>query len=295
MRHGPALALLGIAVVIGWLCPASAQDASPQLTARTGDGQSTYYIGQRIPLELSFTGPDNKRYEINTATGDASGRMTYEQFEVTPGSGWIDPLATYYGSSMGYVGGGPGGIQKLSPKSAVIHLDLNEWVRFDQPGSYNVVVVSSRATDLSPEKPAPYGRKLITVRSNTIRVQIIPAPEAWQRAKLAALVTEISAKPTNAAVPPPDLKAALGDLRFLGTPAAVRVLAQQVRDDSLSGYGFFPWRELILSNRSIQPKITRTARSENRSVPARYTIFPGRHISAESGSEEARRSGAGAS
>src|ERR1700757_103306 len=104
MRHGPALVLLSTTVVFGGPHPASAQDAGPQLTVRTADGQSTYYIGQRIPLELSFTAPDNKRYELNTATSDHSGRNWEEKFELSPAAGWADPLKTYFGSSMGYIG-----------------------------------------------------------------------------------------------------------------------------------------------------------------------------------------------
>jgi hypothetical protein len=58
---------------------ASAEDASPQLQVRTAEGQALYHVGERIPLELSFTGPENKRFEINMASYDRSGRMGYEE------------------------------------------------------------------------------------------------------------------------------------------------------------------------------------------------------------------------
>jgi hypothetical protein len=53
--------------------------------------RSTYQIGERIPIDLSFTGPGNKQFEITMSSYDRSGRMAYEQFDVEPNSGWSDP------------------------------------------------------------------------------------------------------------------------------------------------------------------------------------------------------------
>src|ERR1700757_2524727 len=145
MRHGPALVLLSTTVVFGWPHPASAQDAGPQLTVRTADGQSTYYIGQRIPLELSFPAPDNKRYEIKIGH-DRSGRMHSERFDVAPSSGWADPLEAYFGGGGG-AGGGVYSTWALSLEPRSVNLDLNEWVRFDQPGHYTIIAESRRVTD----------------------------------------------------------------------------------------------------------------------------------------------------
>lgn len=111
------------------LCPrllASAEEASPQLQVRTVQGQTLYHVGERIPLELTFTGPENKRFEINMASYDRSGRMGYEEFNVAPASGWADPLHSYCGSSGGFIGGGLTGFGSLSAKPTVINLNLNE-------------------------------------------------------------------------------------------------------------------------------------------------------------------------
>jgi hypothetical protein len=62
----------------------------------TTEGQrSTCQIGERIPIDLSFTGPGNKQFEITMSSYDRSGRMAYEQFDVEPNSGWSDPLTLY--------------------------------------------------------------------------------------------------------------------------------------------------------------------------------------------------------
>ena len=231
MRNGPTLALLSITVVFGWVFPVSAQDAGPQLTVRTAEGQTTFYIGQRIPLELSFTGPDNGRYEINTATSDSRDPIGHEKFEVASSPGWADPLETYFGSMMGYGGSFLSGFLKLSPKPFVINLDLNQWVRFDQPGNYTITIESRRVTDVTEKAPNPYQREPLTLLSNPIRLQIVSAPETWQREKLAAIVTQLNAPPPKPGMPPPDLKITAADLRFLGTAAAARVMAQHLRED----------------------------------------------------------------
>jgi hypothetical protein len=117
------------------------------LVISTAGRRTTYQIGERIPIDLSFTGPDTKQFEITMASYDRSGRMSYEQFEVEPSSGWSDPLAVYFGSQAGFIGGGLSSLGVLSPTPTVMHLNLNEWIRFEQPGNYTVVDTSHRVGD----------------------------------------------------------------------------------------------------------------------------------------------------
>jgi hypothetical protein len=91
-----ALILSNVFLVIPLVAWAS--DGQATLVLTTQGQQSTYQIGERIPIDLSFTGPSNKQFEIAMSSYDRSGRMTYENFEVEPSSGWNDPLAVYFGS-----------------------------------------------------------------------------------------------------------------------------------------------------------------------------------------------------
>jgi len=210
---------------------ASTDDASPQLRVRTAEGQALYHVGERIPLELSFTGPENKRFEINMASYDRSGRMGYEDFNLAPATGWADPLHVYFGSSSGFMGGGLTGFGSLSAKPTVINLDLNEWVRFDQPGTYTVVVVSHRVSDVSTGRGSRFGLQSLSLTSNPIQLRIIPATRAWQRAKLSSIMKELEENPKPTGIEPDSLKGAIADLRFLGTAAAARLMAQHLRED----------------------------------------------------------------
>lgn len=230
MKHEPALAFLSISLVLGFGCTLLAQDAAPQLIVRTADDQTTYHIGQRIPLELSFTGSDNKRFEINMATYDRIGRIPYERFGVSPSGGWADPLDVYFGGTIGSMGGAFH-CDALSTRPLVINLDLNEWVRFDEPGNYSITIESRRVTDVTEKAPNPYQREPVTLRSNAIRLHIVRASETWQREKLAQIVMRINPHSQAYGLQSTSLKEAIADLRFLGTVAAARVMAQHLRED----------------------------------------------------------------
>ncbi len=225
------LVSLAVTVALSTRLLASAEDASPRLQVRTPEGQTLYRIGERIPLKLSFTGPENKRFEINMASYDRSGRMAYEEFNVAPAAGWADPLHVYFGSSSGFIGGGLTGFESLSAKPTVINLNLNEWVRFDRSGTYTLVVVSRRVSDVSTGKGSRFGAPSLSITSNPIQLRVIPATKAWERAKLLSIMKELEENPQPTGIEPDSLKGAIADLRFLGTAAAARLMAQHLRED----------------------------------------------------------------
>jgi hypothetical protein len=97
-----------------------------------------------IPLELSFTSPTEKKYQLDLATYDRSGRLGEETFAIKPESGWVDPLYLYFHAYQGFIGGGLRGFEVLSSKPTLVPLELNEWVRFETPGQYRVTVTSTR-------------------------------------------------------------------------------------------------------------------------------------------------------
>ena len=222
MAHEITSVSLAVVVALSMPLLASAENVAPQLEVQTAEGQTLYHVGERIPLKLSFTGPENKRFEINMARYDRSGRMAYEEFKVAPASGWADPLHVYFGSSSGYLGGGLTGFAPLSAKPIVINLNLNEWVRFDRPGTYTIEVVSQRVSDVSAGRAGPFSAQSLGLTSNPIRLRIIPATKAWERAKLVEIRNVLEANSKTPSTEPDSLKAAIADLRFLGTAAAAR-------------------------------------------------------------------------
>lgn len=195
---------------------------------RTSSNLSTFHIGERIPLLLDFTAPAGAQLALLMATYDRSGRVSYESFDVSPSSGTIDPLAAYFNSGS-FIGGGLSSSPSvLSPTPTTMHLDLNEWVRFDQPGDYTVTVHSFRVLSLG--NPIFADREHPTV-SNPLRLHILPATPQWQKSVLASALQALTAKPIPFAPLSPQATAAIADIRFLGSADAVPVLAAGLSDD----------------------------------------------------------------
>ena len=228
--------LLALSALLPFARSAGASEQQAALTVTTEGNRSTYQTGERIPIVLSFTGPDNKQFESSLSSYDRSGRMDHEQFDVEPNTGWHDPLEIYFGSAGGMIFGGFSSLGVLSSRPTVMHLNVNEWVRFDQPGSYTVVVTSHRVTDtLDANRSISHPADLI-LKSNAIRIKIVPASRTWQKAKLAAIVADLSiTHPTDSGTQFAVRAAAMADLRYLGTPEAAQVMAQHLREDESTG------------------------------------------------------------
>jgi hypothetical protein len=192
--------------------------------------QTKFYLGEVVHLDLAFTSATPKRYQINLARYDRSGRMNYEEFIVEPKQATQDPLQLYFNSIAGFMGGGLTGFEFLTLSPSVIHLNLNEWVRFERPGTYRVCVVSRRVSD-SNAISQPRGEPT-DVKSNWIELSIVPPDPSWQQQELTKIRQVLkSGITTNPAAPDEARQAALTQLRYLGTEAAARELAKNLRGE----------------------------------------------------------------
>ena len=249
MRHFTLLFLVAIAVV-----RASAQSAPPvdpgivlQVSIETN--QREFHIGETIPLRLSFSSTVKNRYQVNMAQYDRSGRMNYEHFEVSPANGAVDPLP----SNLGNMVGGLTNFKYLTPEPWTIKLNLNEWVRFTQPGEYRIVVSSGRVGVRDPSNS--FGTSTITARSNEVALKIVPADLEWQKEILREAVTALDARAPAKQQQTEQYTArrqALETLRFLGSGDAVRELAKRMRGEDSDGLDYICMLGLISSaDRSV--------------------------------------------
>jgi hypothetical protein len=228
-------AILSFFLLLTYAGCARAANSLPELKVRTADGGSTYRIGERIRLKLSFTSAEAKRYEINEAGYDRSGRMGYESFQVLPAKGWSDPLQEYFQNRV-LEGGGLTNFSDLSTTPFKLEIDLNEWVRFEQPGVYTVLVKSGRVSDIGIHRKGE--EKPVTLSSNTITLRIVPAEKEWQQQKLAAIASTLAATHDQMFSPESSpRKQAASDLRFLGTEEAIDLLTQYYREDKRDVWG----------------------------------------------------------
>jgi hypothetical protein len=244
MRPLTLLLLVGIGVV--HTCAQSRPPVDPRIVLEVSiaTNQREFHIGETIPLQLNFTSTVKKVYEINMAQYDRSGRMNYEHFIISPAKGAVDPLPTYTGGM-----GGLSTSRFLSSESATIKLNLNEWVRFTQPGEYRLVVSSSRVG--ARDHSSPLGISPATARSNEITVKIVAADSRWQKRVLRDAVRNLDApappKPEQMEQYANSRRQAIETLRFLGTVDAAREMARRMRGEDSGGLDYICQLGLISS------------------------------------------------
>jgi hypothetical protein len=231
MRLISFLLLVGIAVVHTCAQSTPPVDRNVVFKVSIVSNQPEFRIGETIPLQLSFSSTVKDRYQVNMAQYDRSGRMNYEHFTVSPAQGALDPLGDYLA-----VGGGLTGYQFLSSAPWTIKLNLNEWMRFTQPGEYRLIISSSRVA--VRDQSGPSGTSPVTASSNEITLKIIAADPVWQKRIFKDAVATLNA--------PAPLKAeqieqyvtsrrqAVETLRFLGNVDAVREMAKRLRGENSS-------------------------------------------------------------
>jgi hypothetical protein len=115
-------------------------DPNIVLKVAIANDQREFRTGETIPLQLSFSSAVKNHYQLNTAQYDRSGRMSYEQFNISPSEGAVDPLPNMVGSL-----GGLTTHKFLNVEPWTIKLNLNEWVRFTQPGEYRLYYLQQQS------------------------------------------------------------------------------------------------------------------------------------------------------
>lgn len=227
------LLLLGLAVAR--VCAQSEPAADPKIVLKVelANNQREFHAGETIPLQLSFSSTVKGRYQINMAQYDRSGRMNYERFVVSPAQGAVDPLP----ANAQNFGGGLTTFNFLSPEPWTLKLNLNEWVRFTQPGEYRLNIISSRIAVRDPSNS--FGGSPVTARSNEIILKIVAADPVWQKQVFREAVTILD-KPAPSKSElmqqyETARRQAMETLRFLGTADAAREMAKRMRGEDSSG------------------------------------------------------------
>jgi len=210
---------------------AHAQDVDFVLSVPTTE----FFLGEVIPLQLSFTSVQPGSYEADTRLYDRVGRMNYiEEFIAAPAALTEDPLQGLQGG-IGAMGGLSGGPVALSPKPFTVERVLNDWIRFKQPGEYRMYVISRRVS-LRPHEP---GQPLELV-SNTLTLQIRAASQAWVKQQIRSAREILRGASSAGPEAHPQMRQARRVLRFLPGPEAAEelVLALTAGNDvdSLSDY-----------------------------------------------------------
>lgn len=256
MRLLTLLLLAGLA--IAHVCAQSAPPVDPKIVFKVSlaGSQREFHMGETIPLQLSFSTTVKDRYQINMAQYDRSGRMNYEHFVVSPAQGAVDPLPerqSFMGGLTSY--------KFLSPEPWTIKLNLNEWVRFTQPGEYRLRIVSNRVAVRDPANS--FGASPVAARSNEITLKIVAADPVWQKQVFSDAVTNLDkpapTKPEQMEQYKTTRRQAIETLRFLGTADAAREMVKRMRGEDSDGLNYICMLGLISTP---EPAAARSALEE---------------------------------
>jgi len=215
-------------------------------TVRLKDNRKQFQQGETITVELSFSTSKPNTYILDAATYDRSGRLDSDEFVLDRDDEVVDPLYDYFHAEYGgFVGGGLRSIPDLTDKPYIIVADLNEWMRFDKPGQYRLYVVSSRVGRRGGPSNV-FSNDPLTVVSNVIQFEIVPADKKWAARELSQALVTLSENG-------PNRRPACRTIRFLGTAAAVVEMRKRFRDDDSDcewqyKFGLIgsPYRDLVL-------------------------------------------------
>jgi hypothetical protein len=194
------------------LVPVVAQAAAPApvtLTLRVSEERRQFRPGEIVPIELEFHSATAKRFTVDGATYDRSGRLTIDEFTIDRIDDVSDPMLDYFAASGGGVGGGLRSVGVLGEKPFTVKLELNEWFRFDTPGRYTISLKSRRVRDEST------AARVEPVESNAVSFEILPRDAEWEASELDAARRLLDANPSL------DSRHGCRTMRFLGTDAAV--------------------------------------------------------------------------
>ena len=191
-------------------CAAESSTGDVRLELALKDHGTVFQAGEIVPLTLSFTASVKGRYTAWMADYDHSGRFNMEHYCVAPEA--PDPLESYF-KGRGFMGGGLGSIQPLDETPVTANRELNEW-RSLPPGHYRVYAISTRVM-------RPAEQTSVTLRSNTIEIEVGPPDPAWQAEQLRAALATLEGNPSQ-----DEAIHASRVLRFLNTPDAAREMAK---------------------------------------------------------------------
>jgi hypothetical protein len=193
---------------------AGANPADLEFRIRFVRNSVTYHAGESIEVEISYSSNAEKKYHAFWTS--PSPEYGYETPQVSP----IDAVADLRDLIRGWAGSFAGTDGYLGPEPRTGHLDLSDWYRFRKAGHYSLVI-TSRAVSRMKGDDEGGGEEHLTLESNALEFDIVPADPAWSAAEL----TEIEGV-LDHSEDPQELYPALHRLAILDTPASLQKLVR---------------------------------------------------------------------
>jgi hypothetical protein len=176
-------------------------------TLRVRGDKTQFRPGEIISVEFSFTSDLPNSYDLDGATYDRGGRLQLDKFFLDHKKGVVDPLRDYVPGAGGGISSNP----TLSESPHTMAFDLNEWLRFDQPGKFRLYVTAPRVL----KKGGGGFRNGAEVTSNIVEFEVLPRDDEWADQELQSIKRLL-----DSSDPKQDRRPVCRRLRFLNTEAA---------------------------------------------------------------------------
>lgn len=151
-------------------------------TLHLEEGKSQFQMGEIIRLEMRFSSPSPKAYQVSLGDFDRNLRRDQDAFHLDPVDGVTEPFKF---NRMAFAGQSAS-MHEVEAKPRSIHLLLNQRFRFDTPGAYRFYIVSPRVSRIDGQA--------VSLASNIIEFEIVKADAAWHAKLLAQIVKDLDGK-----------------------------------------------------------------------------------------------------
>ncbi len=158
------LAIIVMGVFYGFATGQNAKPVPVKATLTLAEARETYRTGDPIRLVVSFTA-ETDGYSIDEHVGKPM--LSLDQLIVSPKKGIFPWLEISSGPTRGT---DFSMIRELSLEPANIKFAANDFIRFDEPGTYTLLVRTTRAYKSNTDPR----REAFTLETNTVKVTIVP-------------------------------------------------------------------------------------------------------------------------
>jgi hypothetical protein len=193
-------------------------------TVSIKNNKTEFRQGEIISLELKFSSSGSGIYSYLSRTYDRSGRLHLDGFIVDKKDETFDPLYDYFFRNRGdKIVGGLFNTFILGSKPHIMNYELNEFMSFKEPGRYRLYISSPRVSLNNEEKKefsSAFGEDSVSLVSNIVEFEILPAEKEWQAKKLAEAVGPVGVTQDGCKI-----------LRFLGTKVAAKEMLRRFSRD----------------------------------------------------------------
>jgi DNA-directed RNA polymerase subunit F len=190
------------------------------LTLAPAGARTEFRPGEGIQVEYSLSSDTPEKYKSGDLWFDGSDRSRFEAFTCDRPADCPDPLAGHWTIweilYNAHYTGRRGSWKMLGQAPTTERWDLNEYLRFDQPGKYRVYATTRHVlADWSAGRDAYAGGPPLT--SGILELEILPTDVAWADDQLQHAVEALVLARRNEGL----RMSAAKTIRYLQTPAAL--------------------------------------------------------------------------